>query len=768
VLAEFKRRSGDVWVDLRQADEMEGRSFVDGFLDTEPNHLGEDFRRALFEHTGGHPLFTVEVLRAMQERGDLVQDAEGRWVEGPSLDWERLPTRVEAVIAERIGRLDEELRDVLAVTSVEGEQFTAQVVAQVQDTPEREMLQALSKELAGRAEKAVEYSLRAGDQARLAYANEEAITYFHRALVLLDELPLTLSRKDWRLEALRGLGQVYYGMGKLAEAEERLREAITLGREIGLAPRDLVRLYYWLGETLWWQDRYDDRIRIGEEGLALLGDDAASAEAALMNQHVALGHWHKRDMERYRELTYRTAQFIQRLPYAEELRPAYVQIAVAYKDDKDVEEAMKWFQALEKRATPHHDLRALGDVNGWTGQTLAATGDSHGAISRYQQALELSTRAGDTKNESQFLAFMGEIFLWLGDIQRAEEYARRGLETAEATGNKRHLPAEYRVVGQICLSQGAGKRAMSAFQKATQLLRETRYRGEEGAETTCALGRGYLAQGDRAEALNRFQEAVALVGPEALKREPSSWFFFYFASLSGLRIIPSAVSGLEEAYEDPEAFRFFCRRFQEECSVGDLAFVQWFLEPADVRAVRESPLHHDEFATPLSPDWEWQDVFHDCAFTVQNGLEIHAANGQDLWHINWSAPRILRPASPVLSEVEGGDLAVQAMCAPVSDERPAVGGLLLWKSKENYLRLDKGVAGEREILFGGCLANQDVVIGRGRLPAHQQIDRSAHQQGWVYLRLERVGDQVEALCSADGESWFTVGQVPFPVEDLRG
>jgi hypothetical protein len=33
------------------------------------------------------------------------------------------------------------------------------------------------------------------------------------------------------------------------------------------------------------------------------------------------------------------------------------------------------------------------------------------------------------------------------------------------------------------------------------------------------------------------------------------------------------------------------------------------------------------------------------------------------------------------------------------------------------------------------------------------------------LRLERVGDRVNALCSADGESWFTVGHVAFPVQD---
>jgi predicted ATPase len=71
---------------------------------------------------------------------------------------------------------------------------------------------------AGQVEKAIHYSLRAGDQARLTYANEEAIAYYHRALELLDESPLGESRKDWRVEALEGLGRIYFGMGNMAEA----------------------------------------------------------------------------------------------------------------------------------------------------------------------------------------------------------------------------------------------------------------------------------------------------------------------------------------------------------------------------------------------------------------------------------------------------------------------------------------------------------------------------------------------------------------------
>ncbi len=35
----------------------------------------------------------------------------------------------------------------------------------------------------------------------------------------------------------------------------------------------------------------------------------------------------------------------------------------------------------------------------------------------------------------------------------------------------------------------------------------------------------------------------------------------------------------------------------------------------------------------------------------------------------------------------------------------------------------------------------------------------------VFLRLERHSNVVNALCSANGVEWFTVGGVAFPVED---
>ncbi|MBU1750507.1 MAG: AAA family ATPase, partial [Chloroflexi bacterium] len=138
---EFGRQWGNVQVDLNQ---VEGRAFVDAFLDTEPNCLDESFREALYRHTGGQALFTVELLRGLQERGDLVRDEAGRWTAGPTLDWDRLPARVEAVIAERVSQLGAECQATLATASVEGEVFTAEVVARVQGVDEGEITRRLS------------------------------------------------------------------------------------------------------------------------------------------------------------------------------------------------------------------------------------------------------------------------------------------------------------------------------------------------------------------------------------------------------------------------------------------------------------------------------------------------------------------------------------------------------------------------------------------------------------------------------------------------
>ncbi len=147
IVNELRRLYGDI--DVRVGS---GRpeDFVASLLDSEPNRLDREFRRALCEWSGGHALFTVELLRHLRQTGAVVRAEDGCWEVAAPVQWRELPGRVEGVIAERVGRLPEEERHLLEVGCVEGEEFTAEVVARATGRSLADTIHPLARELGGR------------------------------------------------------------------------------------------------------------------------------------------------------------------------------------------------------------------------------------------------------------------------------------------------------------------------------------------------------------------------------------------------------------------------------------------------------------------------------------------------------------------------------------------------------------------------------------------------------------------------------------------
>jgi len=200
---ELRRVHGKCTIEIGQDAE---RGFVDALLDSEPNVLGPGFREGLLRQTQGHALFTVELLRAMHDRGILVQDAEGRWTEGANLDWNTLPARVDAVIGERIERLSEELREALTIASVEGADFTAEVLARVRDTETRDTVRLLSRELEKRHRLVTARGIKALAEGRLSLYGFSHVLFQRYLYDSLDEVERAQLHEDVGevLEALYG------------------------------------------------------------------------------------------------------------------------------------------------------------------------------------------------------------------------------------------------------------------------------------------------------------------------------------------------------------------------------------------------------------------------------------------------------------------------------------------------------------------------------------------------------------------------------------
>ena len=294
------------------------------------------------------------------------------------------------------------------------------------------------------------------------------------------------------------------------------------------------------------------------------------------------------------------------------------------------------------------------------------------------------------------------------------------------------------LIGEIAICQNEYAMAITAFKQALLLYQDAKSLYGP-VQIHYRLGRTYLAYKNYAKALQCFQESLKALAKieSAILLQPAVRFF-------------PLLSGLEEACADSSAFRALCQQIQIEDPRFKAFLTQWYLESTDIKRMHE-PFAQDEFKI-LEDDWTWYDPFDDCSYKMRDALTIYAVNGRDLWYINKSAPRLMRDLS-----IEVSDLIVQVMSEQASDDRPAAGGLLLWLDDQNYLWLQCGRFGSRDIAFGGCSGNKDIVVGRGRLPREKSSEH-------VFLRMEYTGGKVKAFCSADNEQWFSIGCTTFLVE----
>ena len=279
VLRELCRKWGDALIDLDLAD---GRAFVEAYVDGVPNRLDANFRQMLHRHTGGNPLFTVELLRSFERDGTLVRDELGRWIEGGPLHWERLPPQVEPVIAAHMADLPKEDRSLLQAASVQGETFVAEVAARVLGWSEEDVVRRRSGSLRARHRLVEAVSLD-----RLGASGQRLSTYrFRHVLLQLSAYgSLDAIERAMLHEATARAIEVLYGTDQAARPEL----APELARHFDEASMPLQAARYRL-EAGRWAARlvaHDEALVHLHRGLALLEQVAPSSERL----HLELALW---------------------------------------------------------------------------------------------------------------------------------------------------------------------------------------------------------------------------------------------------------------------------------------------------------------------------------------------------------------------------------------------------------------------------------------------------------------------------------------------
>ena len=258
----------------------------------------------------------------------------------------------------------------------------------------------------GLTDKAIAYLREAGDQARQAYAHQEAIDYCRRALALLEETPPDEAREDRQSEMV---AQLYEGVGDMLELTGHHEEARGAYQEAlaQVSKQDLIRqsrLYRRTGKSWEVPLCFEEAAQAYDLAESVLGQKPTEPDRGWWQEWIEVQvdkmwlHYWQRQVHKMAEL-------------AEKVRPAVEQYGTPV-------QRARFFQALVPMAQARGRYRATQETIGLARASLSAS-----------QAL----------NDPTFIAFaqfsLGFSFLWRDELAEAEDTLQSSLSLAERTGD---------------------------------------------------------------------------------------------------------------------------------------------------------------------------------------------------------------------------------------------------------------------------------------------------------------------------------------------
>ena len=506
ILNELKRYNGDIIIDLSNSSLDEGRTFTNELINSESNHLDAAFREALFAHTDGHPLFTVELLRNLRERGNLLKDKDGAWIQGSTLEWDTLPARVEGVIGERIARLPEGLRETLTIASVMGYEFTAQVVARVQKVQERELVKDLSRELEKRYLLVFEQGeIKIGKQFLSIYRFSHALTqqYLYDELgagerrMLHGEIAETLEAlaadhsNQFALQLARHYdeagntekavsywnlaGDAAFAIYAQNEAIAAYTHALELSKEITLSSEQLNHLYTRRGGAMEWNGQFEQALKNYDEMLAAARNrqdrrmelDAMMASSTLYSTPTAV-----MDAEKGQALSEET------LKLAQELGDQSIECRVLWNLLLANLHGSKIDQAIDYGERSLSLARSL-NLREQIPFTLTDLGKAYNISCRFEEAETRLTQAAGLWRELGNMPMLNDNLntlllnlVWSGKYERALEIAQESLDVSRTTKNSWAQCWPHYLQGQIWFEYGEIDKAFEDLEASVRLAVE--------------------------------------------------------------------------------------------------------------------------------------------------------------------------------------------------------------------------------------------------------------------------------------------------------
>ncbi len=342
--------------------------------------VSEQLFKILAEKSEGNPLYVEEILRQLQETGGIVVENGEARLSRPDVT---VPATIHDIIAARIDRIAEPLKQTLQAAAVVGRRFGISLTSRV--------LQAAPDQLAGhlRDLHALDFVFPSAQDPELMYSFKHALTQDVVYAGLLDR-----RRRQHHAAAGHGLEELYAG---------RIDDVVEL-------------IAYHFGRGQVW-------------------DQAASyfRQAAVKAQRKSA---HREAVASFDE----ALEALRHLPESPETREQGIDVRLEVRGSLyplgEFEKMLTFLREAEAMAGAISDSRRLGLVSIHTAEYLRQTGRFAEARALAEQALAMGDQLQDVPLQSYAGQYFGLACHALGDYRRASELLRTVTQTPRPEGWK--------------------------------------------------------------------------------------------------------------------------------------------------------------------------------------------------------------------------------------------------------------------------------------------------------------------------------------------
>jgi len=346
-------------------------------------------------------------------------------------------------------------------------------------------------------DRALPYLLQAGMKAARLYAFEVAVSYFERALALMDELGVPDPARRWVI--LKALGGWGFILGDTLRAVARLEQALATPSSPDWQPpgRDEARLHQMAAVMLLNAGKMAEAERHLQAALAMIDEYEDAEEYAYACYHGALYYWHLGEFQKALEAAQKSLAIAERLKDHISLARAFEMLALVCHSLGEWQRGLDFEQQRARLTGPELDVTEAFDIHLCLWEYQLYGDQSYEAMKQtVQTTLTQAQRMGAARAIALCHCFAGALEFQSGHWARAEEALRTSISIFRHIGAAFGESLACQRLGALQTARGRVDEGLATLHEGLAAAERALLRAHCLTRVNASLVRNRLAAGD--------------------------------------------------------------------------------------------------------------------------------------------------------------------------------------------------------------------------------------------------------------------------------